>query len=178
MPRVRRRQLGRKRNLLCPAVSRSLETGIFPGTDWGWDEPTMAEKREAWEALRDELLSAWVRDDPCTRPWAWWEFDAPERRRRIDGKPHPFDSPARKQHGKKFGHKETEKLFFGMPNYLMVEDDADAEYESEADYLERLGELTDEELDALPRVRTRLARERAEDDAAIDKFVKLHGRSG
>lgn len=41
--------------------------------------------RSAWEAVRDEMLLAFVRESPGTRPWAWWEFDAPGRRARLDG---------------------------------------------------------------------------------------------
>lgn len=173
MPRVRRKQLGRKRDLLCDAMLRSLETGTFCASEWGWTEPTIEEKREAWEELRDELMKAWIAEDPCTRPWAWWAFDAPERRRRINGL-HPFDSPERRRHGKRFGFKRPNDLYMGMPASLMVEDDADAEYESEPDYLDRLGELTDSERDTLPRVRARLKREREEDDAYIREFLELH----
>ena len=55
--------------------------------------------REAWEALRDTILPAWIRKRPGTRCWAWWHFDAKQfengRRRRIDGGVHPFDNAAR-----------------------------------------------------------------------------------
>ena len=60
MPRVRRKHLARKRDLLCDAMFRSLETGTFSRSEWDCNKPTMAEKREAWEALRDELMSAWA----------------------------------------------------------------------------------------------------------------------
>ena len=41
--------------------------------------------REGWSVLGPELMPAWVGEQPGTRPWAWWQFDAPdERRRRPD----------------------------------------------------------------------------------------------
>jgi hypothetical protein len=35
------------------------------------------QKREAWDALRDEILEAWVQEYPGTRPSHWWRYDAP-----------------------------------------------------------------------------------------------------
>ena len=32
----------------------------------------------AWEKFSEPILAAWVREYPGTRPFAWWEFDAPE----------------------------------------------------------------------------------------------------
>jgi hypothetical protein len=34
----------------------------------------------AWAEMRDELLPAWIKEHPGTRPWAWWEQEAPEPR--------------------------------------------------------------------------------------------------
>lgn len=34
-----------------------------------------------WEDVRDELLPAWIREHPGTRPFAWWQEEAPEPRR-------------------------------------------------------------------------------------------------
>lgn len=30
----------------------------------------------AWAALRGDILPAWVREHPGTRPWAWWLVEA------------------------------------------------------------------------------------------------------
>jgi hypothetical protein len=35
------------------------------------------QKREAWEALRDEIIDAWAQEHPGTRPSHWWRYDAP-----------------------------------------------------------------------------------------------------
>lgn len=46
--------------------------------------------REAWEELREELLSEFIRERPFARPWAWWLFDAPEpRREAAEGEDNP-----------------------------------------------------------------------------------------
>ncbi len=39
-----------------------------------------ANLREPWEAVKAELLPAWIREHPGTRPFAWWELDAPDPR--------------------------------------------------------------------------------------------------
>jgi hypothetical protein len=38
-------------------------------------------EREPWEAARAELLPAWIKEHPGTRPFAWWRIDAPGFRR-------------------------------------------------------------------------------------------------
>jgi hypothetical protein len=35
------------------------------------------EIKDVWAEVRSDVLTAWVQDRPGTRPWAWWEFDAP-----------------------------------------------------------------------------------------------------
>lgn len=32
---------------------------------------------EFWPMLREEILGNWIRENPGTRPAAWWRFDAP-----------------------------------------------------------------------------------------------------
>jgi len=33
--------------------------------------------RQIWQNFRDEIMEDWVQRQPCTRPLAWWECDAP-----------------------------------------------------------------------------------------------------
>lgn len=62
-----------------------------------------------------------------TRPWAWWEFDAPEPRRLLAG------DPALALQG---------ELWFGIPNhYTSVQAHASLTFESQPDYLTRLNLL-------------------------------------
>ena len=115
--------------------------------------------RRLWPSVRDEFLQNWIVKNPGSRPWIWWEL-APERRRRIgtrkndkvikDKKPHPFDSLARRKlieaevkSGEAHPDSLTDayRLRFGVPTVYWVEDDWNAVYEDEADYLARLGLL-------------------------------------
>ena len=41
--------------------------------------------RAAWSGLGPELMAAWVGEKPGTRPWGFWQFDAPDERRRRTG---------------------------------------------------------------------------------------------
>ena len=136
--------------------------------------------RSAWEELGAELLDGWIAENPFSRPYAWWRYAAPERRRRIgsirlksgrqrggddddcefidDGKAHPFDSDERntkiaewRREYPEIADREAHRLNFGIPNSMMVPDDFDAVYESEHDYLERLGLLTPGEKSAVSR---------------------------
>jgi hypothetical protein len=34
--------------------------------------------RDLWEEQRDEVLSAYIADNPGSRPSLWWKYDAPE----------------------------------------------------------------------------------------------------
>ena len=76
--------------------------------------------RLVWEKLRDTVLPAFIQENPGQRPWAWWEFDAPGRRERIDGGLHPFDNKARTLHVASVDNpnfwKVAYRLTFGLPS--------------------------------------------------------------
>jgi hypothetical protein len=116
--------------------------------------------RAAWEDLREELLPKFIAKYPGHRPWAWWRYDSPppHRRRRIGAKPHPFDNHERKVHIERLTLQrptaneigsQLYELWFGKPASVIGLDDIQAEYESERDFLERHGLLTDAERAAL-----------------------------
>ena len=75
--------------------------------------------KAAWMELRDELLPTWIEQHPGTRPYAWRRFEAPEPRRQVSPGPESFGCPL---------------SFRGIPH--------DGMFETEAEYLERLGVLT------------------------------------
>jgi hypothetical protein len=109
---------------------------------------TEDEWREAWEELRDDILPAWIEARPGTRPFAWWRFDAPERRRCTNGV-HPFDDPLQREKLDALVRKHpcgcgalAYELNFGVPRLTTWT----AAYETEGEYLLRLGLLTDAEL--------------------------------
>ena len=106
---------------------------------------------EAWDLLREALLPQFLSQFPGKRPFAWWRCDAPERRRRINGKPHPFDNRQRiteieritKTPGASPNFTEwMHWLSYGKPRMMCVPDDYQAEHETELGYLRRLSLLT------------------------------------
>lgn len=30
-----------------------------------------------WEEVREEIMAAHIKKNPCSRPWPWWEYEAP-----------------------------------------------------------------------------------------------------
>ena len=133
MPRkVRRRRRTNKYN---EWHLHQLATGLYYIAGIAFDEDMEAMK-EAWEQLREPIMEVWKVEYAGTRPHAWWKFDAPERRLRIDGNPHPFDQPERKDF----------RLSCGKPRMMIGKDDFMAEYEGELEYLLRLGLVKTEEV--------------------------------
>jgi hypothetical protein len=144
MPRVLRRsrdRLGLTQEHVDALLTGHDFCGAFNGAEIAM--------RHAWDSLRDELLQQWIAEHPGTRPWAWWKFDAPELRRRVNGV-HPFENVERTAHCRRVGIPEADylRIFFGKPGCLIPPphaDDFDALYETELGYLERLGLLTEAE---------------------------------
>jgi hypothetical protein len=102
------------------------------------------------------LLDEWIDRYPGTRPWAWWAFDAPERRQVTDGDYHPFDHPDREAHiaamRERFGGgwcPHVYALWFGRPRVVTCKADDARTYEPQLAYLQRLKLLTADERAAL-----------------------------
>jgi len=151
MPRLKRRA-----KLKRVGYTDEHVEALWNGQDFRNLFPSDEDWRAGWEALRGELLPKWIAENPGTRPAVWWQFEAPERRRRVDGKPHPFDNPEREKLVARWraeypevAAREAYKLHYGQPACLMVRDDLEAEYEPEADYLARLGLMPPEEAEAV-----------------------------
>jgi len=140
MPTIRHKQRATRRG----EDREYLRQTLLTGRDF-FDHYTDAELREAWRSWRGDLLADWIAERPGTRPWAWWRYDAPERRQRIDGKPHPFDSIEREEtlaehHADAPQHVRDlhYALSWGTPRMLITRDCFEAQYETEVDYLSRL----------------------------------------
>lgn len=154
MPTIRGRTRGWRRDEMGDEHRRVLLTGH----DYGSVFQDASERRGTWDELRDELLPTWIAANPGTRPWAWWAFDAPERRQRVNGL-HPFDNPERFAQLKRL-HADASvqtrsaqtALFFGKPRMLITRDDFTAKYETEPQYLRRLDLLTEAEAEALEQI--------------------------
>ncbi len=84
MPTKRTRRSRRRREPVSQHAWAWL-TDAPPPPDSGDDDAfefflTGAEERHAlWDAHRSEILTAWVKDKPGTRPGRWWDFDAPRQ---------------------------------------------------------------------------------------------------
>jgi hypothetical protein len=65
-------------------AAEAADPDVRPGLLFMFTSPRArhrAQRRAVWTEVRAELLSEWITDAPGTRPWAWWEFDAPRWRR-------------------------------------------------------------------------------------------------
>ncbi len=85
-----------------------------------------AEMKALWEGSKDRLMDEWFDSvSLCTRPWAWWTFDATEPRLQVSDGPLNSTMP-------------DGQLDFGVPRMCGVRADFDCEYELQAVYLDRL----------------------------------------
>lgn len=104
----------------------------------------LAAVKKVWKALGAELLERWIAENPGTRPFAWWLFDAPEPRRRMLTGPKVLwvDSLTCPPNARKW--------WFGVPACTSGGDhEQKIVFESQAAFLERHGLLTEAERKAL-----------------------------
>ncbi len=87
------------------------------------------ERRVVWFQNRERLLREHIAAKPGTRPSAWWAYEAPEPRQLLSG--------VVEQVGK--------ELYCGMP-VLTKDIYEESQFETEYDYLKRLGLLFDSEI--------------------------------
>lgn len=140
------------RDVLLTGLSYGF-TGYFGDAS---DPQIEARMREDWETHREELVADWITSNPGSRPWAWWEFDAPEGRRVSDG---TFDRQHRVRWANKWqrlypkvGHlKLIRELFFGIPRISLGEQ---VQFETERACLKRLDLLLPGELEAIQELET------------------------
>ena len=133
---------------------------------------TESELRAAWNEVKDEILEAWAREEPGSRPFHWWQFEALELRRRLGGVGTPshevsaaapwyefglpvcwvskweenyFNGRARHVDGHRIGTEYEEGHFAG----LAIDAQDPPAFESEAAYLRRLNLLLPTEMERL-----------------------------
>jgi hypothetical protein len=118
MPRFSRKS--KRRTGDDKGIVEHLETGHCFDSMLNPDFYSDHELRAAWDKMRDVILSDFVRRHPGTRPWAWWKFDAPGRRERIDGGVHPHDHKERTLSVARTDNpdfwKVAYRLWFGLPS--------------------------------------------------------------
>ena len=144
-PRPKRKPVGLRKTGLSPEEKHQMPTGFaFFGDGYGRTNPDRERMQADWEQYRDDLLAEWIQKHPGTRPFAWWLFDSPERRRTADGSVHPFDNPERIAHVEECrllypnSPMDAYRLRYGRPSTHVGFGDGLVRYESEADYLSRL----------------------------------------
>ena len=104
-----------------------------------------ADAEKCWRDHGPKIMRSWIKSSPGSRPWAWWKFDATERRRCTSGK-HPFDEPDFESQRRKT-ELDIAELRFGIPQYYSAEQIASKiSFETEEVYLKRLNLMSDYEL--------------------------------
>lgn len=102
------------------------------------------EFKAAWNDLRDELLPQWIAEHPFTRPIGWLRFDVTEPRLPVEG-----EQLRDALEWTRANCHYRQHYFFGINRRLGITDDShssEAPFESEKQYLIRIGALTAEEL--------------------------------
>lgn len=108
--------------------------------------------QSAWNSVKGILLAHWIDRNPGTRPWAWWQFSAPERHRRIlSEKKYSLLSEPEPECTKVQAVRRT-IIRFGLCGSWSAADMTDGlpVCESEYAYLARLGLLTAPEKQIAP----------------------------
>lgn len=100
---------------------------------------TEHELRDGWSEVGERLTALHADSHPCTRPWAWWRYDAPERRHCTSGH-HPHDDPVFQSLADNSTAMDLRELRYGIPRYMRGEM-FNATFESEHEYLDRLNLL-------------------------------------
>ena len=148
MPRVLRRV--KRRREYTPNQIKFLTTGVsMSEPEWGMPHKGTARWpviRAAWEELREQLLPAWIAEHPCSRPVAFWWFDAKEPRVRVAGEAKIEAA----EHAKTENHY-MDGYYRSLNRRLGIVYTAadESDLESERQYLRRIGAMTEAELKLL-----------------------------
>jgi hypothetical protein len=84
--------------------------------------------RQAWQTIGMALTQEHSRLMPRSRPHAWWIYNAPERRRQVEGPTHSM---------LEIGSRVMQKFFYGRPSTHNGVGDPAAEFECQHEFLER-----------------------------------------
>lgn len=139
-----------------------LKTGEDP-EPYGLDswlfctDPKQQQQRQAWNDHRQGILSAWIKTMPGTRPWAWWQFEAPRDPEYMNGTFWENTFPIKRSRIGGTGISMSDRypcwleaLIFGIPKTWSSLDPEDPPtFESQASYLKRHDLLTKTEIKLL-----------------------------
>jgi hypothetical protein len=147
---------------------RFLETGEIPPddddalnpfelTDWKHHTACRVDPvLPAWQTCRERIMEKWPVQHPGCRPFAWWEFNAPEQRQRVGGMGTPAHEVLAHRPVFRFGIPTLWVTRFDTEYYndfagVAVDPDDPPLFESQATYLQRLNLLVKAERSALRR---------------------------
>jgi hypothetical protein len=135
------------------------------------------ERRAAWEAVRDELLSEYTAKGGIGhRPWAWWSYEA-GRPEHLDPWPFSRDFPDRESYGRACDEYRFEPIIYLAANGHLLDHELEAIRRQAREALPRVG--TDRERMTTPamspdRSRVRLARA-VEEALGGESYGRDHG---
>jgi hypothetical protein len=90
------------------------------------NEESLKQMKRDWRRYRAKLMAEHINQHPGTRPYMWWFLESTEPRRLVSGHCRPL----------------TDRLHEGTPELYDFDQKSRPEWETQADYLERLGLLT------------------------------------
>jgi hypothetical protein len=153
MPRITRRKKNRRAGYNKAQIAQLLHgVAVSPSSAFGALHKGMADMnamRAAWDELRDELIDEWVSQHPFSRPLGWLLFDATEPRIRVIGEQRieAMEAAAKRNLGDGF-----RQCFFKSLNTRLGYEDTrgdEGAWESEEQYLTRIGALLPAELELI-----------------------------
>ena len=148
MPRIKRR--AKRRREYHSEEIKLLQTGVSLMTRFGAIHKgygDFAGLREAWNELRGELMEQWIAEHPFTRPWAWLLFDAVAPRLRTVGEQRMESQQEVEARGLYGG--DYRRCYFQTLNHRLGAEEtrtSEGDWETEQQYLSRIGALTESEL--------------------------------
>ena len=143
MPRRVRTRATRPASDLKPWIREFLEAGVLPAKDApGREEIASAYFFDAsgaalWRTWRETIMRDWIAEHPGSRPWGWWQHEAPprEERRKLSGS----------------GEQTATFNLTRSPEFHTCDAGDPPKVESEAAFLKRLGVLEAGEEKRVPK---------------------------
>ncbi len=149
MPTNRQRRTRARDPDISDAVLRYLETGARERGDADMFvlQGNPDRLRALWRKVKKEILADWIQRTPCSRPWAWWQCDAPRKDTGLGAWFEPLPVPRRQLAGVGQTTVEVDPATVptfdrGIPDFAEIDEDDPPMFESEAEYLRRHGFLT------------------------------------
>ena len=160
MPTKRQKRTRGIRADIAEGVVHFLKFGELPAgnlhlSDWRLTHPhARAELKKIWDDVSAGILSAWREARPGSRPWGWWQFDAPRLKHIPPEHQGTFYVKDMIEHRKILGgtfviahegYNYVPSYDHGIPYLVDLRSSARPIVESQAAYLKRTRRLTADE---------------------------------